>query len=88
MPQKLPRTFIVGSVVTVVVLLIIYLFTSLPSGGVKQNISQASYTGVDKCATCHNRVTPDIVQQFSQSIMAHSGVRCVDCHVVDRTNPM
>ena len=65
MPQKIPRTLIVGSIVTIVVLLIIFLFTSLPSGGEKQAASQVSYTGVDKCATCHNRVTPDIVQQFS-----------------------
>lgn len=88
MPQKLPKTFIIGSIVTIVVLLIIFLFTKLPSGGEKQNVSQVSYSGADKCAACHKRVTPDIVQQFSESTMARSGVRCSDCHVVDRSNPM
>ncbi len=88
MSQKIPRTFIVGSIVTLIVLLIIFLFTNLPGGGEKQKGAEVSYSGADKCASCHKRVTPDIVQQFAQSTMARSGVRCEDCHVVDKANPM
>jgi hypothetical protein len=88
MNNKIPRTLIVGSIVTVLILIIIFLFTRLPSGGEKQNITQVSYSGADKCAACHKRVTPDIVEQFSKSTMARSGVRCTDCHVVDKSNPM
>jgi hypothetical protein len=88
MSKKLPKTLIAGSVITVIILLVIFLFTNLPSGGEKQNIAQVSYSGADKCAACHKRVTPDIVEQFSRSTMARSGVRCTDCHVVDKSNPM
>jgi len=89
MTQKLPKTVLVGSVVTVLLLLIIFLFTKLPSGGEKQNPEQVSFSsGADKCAACHKRVTPDIVEQFSRSTMARAGVRCTDCHVVEKSNPM
>ncbi len=88
MSAKLPKTVVAGSIITVVILLIIFLFTKLPSGGEKQSISQISYSGADKCAACHKRVTPDIVEQFSRSTMARSGVRCTDCHVVEKSNPM
>ena len=88
MSQKIPKTLIVGSIFTILILVIIFLFTRLPSGGQQQNITQVSYGGADKCAACHKRVTPDIVEQFSRSTMALSGVRCTDCHVVDKGNPM
>lgn len=88
MPQKIPKTIIVGFVVTVVAIIIIYLFTKLPSGGEKQNNEKVSFGSADKCAACHKRVTPDIVEQYSRSTMALAGVVCTDCHVVDRTNPM
>lgn len=87
--NKIPRTVIVASIVTLVILIFIFIFTNLPAGGEKQtNIEQVSFGGSDKCAVCHKRVTPDIVEQFSKSTMALAGVRCVDCHVVDKSNPM
>ena len=88
MERKLPKTLIIGTLVTIFILIIIFLFTKLPSGGVSQNTKQVSFNSADKCAACHKRVTPDIVEQFSQSTMARSGVRCTDCHVVDKSNPM
>ncbi len=88
MPKQIPKTLIIGSVITVLVLIIIYFFTQLPSGGEKSTAENVSYGGADKCASCHRRVTPDIVNQFAESTMAKKGVRCTDCHVVDKSNPM
>ncbi len=94
MTREIPKTVLVGCVVTVVVLLALYIFTKLPGGSETEKIqsggiqTQVSYTGGDRCATCHQRVTPDIVFQFAASTMAKSGVRCEDCHAVDKSNPM
>ncbi len=74
MANQVPKTLIVGVIATLVVLLIIYLFTQLPSGGEGGTIDVKTNTVVfnsaDKCATCHRRVTPDIVNQFAMSTMA------------------
>ncbi len=88
MSNQIPKTLIIGTVVTIAVLLIVFLFTKLPSGGETVRTQQVSYSGADKCATCHKRVTPDIVNQFTISTMARSGVKCEDCHVVKSDNPM
>ena len=91
MEKQIPKTLIIGIGVTIIALLIIYLFTSLPQGGEKNspaNVETVTYGGSDKCASCHRRVTPDIVIQFAKSTMAKAGVKCEDCHVVDKSNPM
>ncbi len=88
MPSRIPKTLIIGIGTTVIVLVLIFLLTSLPAGGKQPDTSKVSFGGADKCAACHKRVTPDIVNQFAKSTMAKSGVRCTDCHVVDRSNPM
>ncbi len=88
MAKQLPRTLVIGFIITVVAIIFIYLFTQLPTGGEKVTVKQVSYGGSDKCATCHKRVTPDIVNQYSMSTMAKSGVKCIDCHGVERSNPM
>ncbi|HSD64884.1 MAG TPA: multiheme c-type cytochrome [Ignavibacteriaceae bacterium] len=87
MPSGIPKTLVIGVVTTVIILLLIYIFTQLPSGG-EPGTQQISVNLADKCATCHKRVSPDIVNQFARSTMARSGVKCVDCHVVDKSNPM
>ncbi|MHB8854947.1 MAG: hypothetical protein ACYC6P_16515, partial [Ignavibacteriaceae bacterium] len=63
--KQLPRTLVIGSTVTLLILIFIYLFTKLPTGGENKSAGQISYSGTDKCATCHKRVTPDIVNQFA-----------------------
>lgn len=88
MPSNFPKTLIVGIASIVVALIIIFIFTIFPRSTEQQNITQVSYGGADKCAACHKRVTPDIVEQFSRSTMARSGVVCTDCHLVDKSNPM
>jgi len=94
MAREIPKTVLIGVSVTVVVIVGLYLFTKLPSGGEVGKTqssglqTQISYIGGDKCATCHQRVTPDIVLQFASSIMAQSDVKCEDCHAVNRSNPM
>jgi len=92
MSNQFPKTLIVGIIATLVVLLIIYLFTQLPSGGEPGTIDVKTnavvFNSADKCATCHRRVTPDIVNQFAMSTMARAGVKCTDCHVVEKSNPM
>jgi hydroxylamine dehydrogenase len=91
MEKQIPKTLIIGIGITLTVLLLIYLFTRLPQGGVnnnRTNTEEVSYGGSDKCASCHRRVTPDIVTQFAKSTMARSGVKCEDCHVVNRDNPL
>ncbi len=87
MPSGVPKTLVIGVVTTIIILLIIYIFTQLPSGG-EPGTKQVSVNLADKCSTCHKRVSPDIVNQFARSTMARSGVKCVDCHVVDKNNPM
>lgn len=88
MVRKIPKTLVIGTIITVFALIIIFLFTNLPSGGVEQKTQQISFNSADRCAACHKRVTPDIVEQYSKSTMARSGVSCTDCHVVDKSNPM
>ncbi len=96
MAREFPRSLVIGGAVTVVGLAALYLFTRLPSGGETTTLQTASthlqsgqsaYQGGDKCATCHLRVSPDIVHQFAASAMARSGVNCEDCHVVPRGAP-
>lgn len=88
MAREIPRTLVVGVSVVAIVILAVYLFTKLPSGGETAKVQQVSYSGGDKCATCHARVTPDIVYQYALSTMAKAGVKCEDCHVVRKDNPM
>ena len=92
MPNQIPKTLIIGIVTTVVLLLAIYLFTQLPSGGetttIEKNTNAVVFDTADKCATCHRRVSPDIVNQFALSTMARAGVKCIDCHVVEKSNPI
>ena len=92
MPNKLPKTLVIGTGVTLIIIVIIYLFTQLPSGGepttIEKNGNTVVFDSADKCATCHRRVSPDIVNQFSVSTMARAGVKCTDCHVVEKSNPM
>ena len=92
MNKQIPRTLVLGLLATLVVLAIIHILTPRPRGGQETALSTptvqpASYEGSDKCASCHKQVSPDIVNQYASSTMAHAGVRCVDCHVVDRGNP-
>ncbi len=89
--NRFPRTLVLGIAITVTFLAAIYLLTSLPRRGNDQLqpvFQPTSYEGSDKCASCHKRVSPDIVYQYATSTMARSGVRCIDCHVVDKSNPM
>jgi len=92
MNRQIPRTLLIGILASILVLAIIYVLTPLPRGGQEAALTTptaqpASYEGSDKCASCHKQVSPDIVYQYASSTMAHAGVRCVDCHVVDRNNP-
>ncbi|HXY70694.1 MAG TPA: multiheme c-type cytochrome, partial [Gemmatimonadales bacterium] len=91
MPREIPRSLVVGAVVTVVGVAAIFLFTRLPSGAETTKVQSAgsqlagrpaAFGGGDKCAACHLRVSPDIVHQFAASAMARSGVTCEACHVV------
>ncbi len=88
MTRKIPQSVIIATILTVVIIIAIYLLTSLPTGGESVKIQNASFTGGDKCASCHQRVTPDIVFQYATSTMSKAGVKCEDCHVVEEDNPM
>jgi len=92
MNNRIPKTLVTGIAATAIILAIIYFFTPLPKGGQETGVTTpvvqpALYEGADKCASCHKQVSPDIVNQYASSTMAHAGVKCVDCHVVDKTNP-
>jgi len=89
--RELPRSLVVGAVVTVAGLALLFLFTRLPGGGETATLQSAgarlasgpvAYTGGDKCATCHQRVSPDIVHEYAAGAMARAGVTCEDCHVL------
>ncbi len=41
-----------------------------------------------KCIECHSKETPGIVAGWKEGRMAHAGVSCYDCHVVDKSSPM
>jgi hypothetical protein len=92
MTRKFPKSALIGIAATVIVVVILFFFAPLPKGGEGRVVpvmqSSGSYEGADKCATCHKRVSPDIVEQYASSTMAMAGVKCVDCHVVDRSNPL
>ncbi len=95
MPREFPRSLVIAGAVTVVGLAALFLFTRLPGGAETATLQGAgsrlgsgpaavAYTGGDKCATCHQRVSPDIVHQYAAGAMARSGVTCEDCHVLPR----
>ncbi len=97
MPRAIPRSLAIGAVVTVVGVAALFVFTRLPGGadtatlqsaGSRLQAGPVAYTGGDKCATCHQRVSPDIVHQYAAGAMARSGVTCEDCHVVPAGDPM
>ena len=91
MPREFPRTLRNGVIATVAIIILVYAFTRLPWGGQAtsaQEAEPAAYGGADKCAACHKRVSPDIVLQYSHSTMARAGVSCLDCHGVEKTNPL
>ncbi|RMD58790.1 MAG: beta-ketoacyl-ACP synthase, partial [Nitrospirae bacterium] len=41
-----------------------------------------------QCIECHMKKTPGIVDDWKNSRMAHAGVSCYDCHVVQESSPM
>ncbi|HFQ90101.1 MAG TPA: beta-ketoacyl-ACP synthase [Desulfobulbus sp.] len=41
-----------------------------------------------KCVECHARKTPGIIESWKKGKMAHAGITCYDCHVVDKSSPM
>jgi len=89
MPKEIPRTLRNGAIATIVIVVLVYAFTRLPSGGATTSgpeAEPAAYGGADKCAACHKRVSPDIVNQYSHSTMARAGVSCLDCHRAERTS--
>src|SRR5262249_61889032 len=44
-------------------------------------------TSRDACVTCHRKSSPGIVEQYGHSTMAAAGVRCQDCHEVEKDQP-
>ena len=91
MPMEMPKTLRNATLATLAILVLVYLFTKLPTAGRPDEPSgpaQAAYGGADKCAACHRRVSPDIVAQFAASTMARAGVSCLDCHGVDKSNAL
>lgn len=97
MPREIPRSLVIGAAVTVAGLAVLYLFTRLPGGAETATLQSAgsrlatgavAYTGGDKCATCHQRVSPDIVHQYAAGAMARTGVTCEDCHVLPRSDSL
>ncbi len=85
-----PKTLVIGVIVTVVALALIYVASRFSSGGRTESSrpTAAAYGGSDRCAACHKRVSPDIVAQYAKSSMALAGVKCLDCHQVERGNPL
>ncbi len=41
-----------------------------------------------KCVQCHQEKTPGIIADWKMSRHAHAGVSCIDCHTLDKGNPM
>src|SRR5512140_918271 len=96
MARQFPTSLVTGAAVTLGGLALLYLFTRLPAGRDTPAVQStraalaarpAANLGADKCATCHLRVSPDIVHQFAAGRMAHSGVTCEDCHLVPSGTP-
>ncbi len=86
-----PRTLVVATLITVAALALIGVVDRVATprrGADGHAAATASYGGSDRCASCHKRVSPDIVAQFASSAMAMSGVRCLDCHGVERGDPL
>ncbi len=63
-----------------------------PNIAFKQKMTLAKGTGITKqaaqCIACHSQKTPEIVNDWSKSVMAHAGVSCFDCHTVSKDSPM
>lgn len=41
----------------------------------------------DKCVSCHDGVTPEVVIQWHDSAHSGSGVMCISCHEAEKTDP-
>jgi len=86
--MKPSRPLVLAVAATAVVLIMIFLLAKHPGASEKSSIEPAAFGEGDRCATCHRRVSPDIVNQFATSTMAQAGVKCIDCHGVDRGTPL
>ncbi len=91
MARQPPRTLVIATVITVAAVALIAVVDRVATpgrGAGGHTAATPSYGGSDRCASCHKRVSPDIVAQFAKSNMSMSGVRCLDCHEVERGSPL
>ncbi len=56
----------------------VYIATSGPGGPGDRSAEDVRALG--KCAQCHTRETPGVVEQYLTSTHASAGVACIDCH--------
>ena len=68
--MKPSRPLVLAVAATAVVLIMIFLLAKHPGASEKSSIEPAAFGEGDRCATCHRRVSPDIVNQFATSTMA------------------
>ncbi len=74
----------------VAALFVVMLLPWRPSAGVSGDhgvIAPRADPTVDRCAACHHRSTPGIVDQWASSRHGIRGVTCRSCHEVDEDDP-
>ncbi len=54
----------------------------------KIEINRGYTAEASKCISCHADKTPGIVEDWKLGKMAHAGVSCYDCHVVEKDSAM
>ena len=83
------RVLVAGLVVTLVVVALAVIVRSIgrSSAPTRPGTIDALATSSDACVTCHRKSSPGIVEQYGHSTMAAAGVRCRDCHEVEKDHP-
>jgi len=83
------RVLVAGLVATLVVVALAVVVRSIGRSPepTRPGTIDALATSRDACVTCHRKSSPGIVEQYGHSTMAAAGVRCQDCHEVEKDHP-
>ncbi len=87
-----------GMIGIICVAVIAVVLLALPASAEKQftnlankkkfEIKRGFSKEANECIECHLKKMPGVVEAWKSSKMAHAGVSCYDCHVVEKSSPM
>jgi hypothetical protein len=92
MGEKLIRTFLLVPALTLWVLTVgasVVPAVNTPNLAGKEIVIKRGMTEeAASCIECHAKKMSGIIESWKKSKMAHAGITCFDCHMVEKTSPM